>query len=128
MKVNVLIDSFGWIEYFGEGPLVDRYVKYIEKANPTEYYTPTIVLYEVYKKIKRDVSEERALKAYAYILACTSVVYLTEKIAMVAGEISLKKGLSMADSIVKATAELHGAKIITSDRDFEGLDNIELVK
>ncbi len=79
------------------------------------------------KNAKRDVSEEWALQVYAYTLAYTSV-YLTEKIAIEAGEISLKEGLSMADAIIKATAELYDAKIITGDMDFKGLDNIELIK
>jgi len=127
MRVNVLIDSSGWIEYFGEGPLIDKYAKYIERANPKEYYTPSIIIYEVYKKIKKEISEERALEAYAYISAYTTLVYLTEKIAIEAAEISLKKGLSMADAIIKATAELYDARVITGDEHFKGLANVELI-
>lgn len=123
-----MIDSFGWIEYFGEGALVEKYARYIEKANREEYYTPSIVLYEVYKKIKREGSEEKALEAYAYILAYTSIVPLTGDLAVEAAEISLKRGLSMADAIIKATAERHKAKVVTGDKHFKGLEGVELIE
>jgi hypothetical protein len=48
----ILIDSYGWIEYFTEGPLVNEYAAYVEKANSETYVTPTIVVYEVYKKTR----------------------------------------------------------------------------
>lgn len=126
--MRVLIDSFGWIEYFGEGALVEKYARYIEKANREEYYTPSIVLYEVYKKIKREGSEEKALEAYAYIFAYTSIVPLTGDLAVEAAEISLKRGLSMADAIIKATAERHKAKVVTGDKHFKGLEGVELIE
>lgn len=123
-----MIDSFGWIEYFGEGALVEKYARYIEKANREEYYTPSIVLYEVYKKIKREGSEEKALEAYAYIFAYTSIVPLTGDLAVEAAEISLKRGLSMADAIIKATAERHKAKVVTGDKHFKGLEGVKLIE
>ncbi len=126
--MNVLVDSFGWIEYFGEGKLANKYEKYIEKANKGSYYTPSIVLYEVYKKIKKEISEEKALEAYSYIVAYTSIAHLTEDIAIKAADISLQKGLSMADSIIKATAEKYKARIITGDEHFKGLGNVEIVR
>lgn len=126
--MRVLIDSFGWIEYFGEGALVEKYARYIEKANREEYYTPSIVLYEVYKKIKREGSEEKALEAYAYIFAYTSIVPLTGDLAVEAAEISLKRGLSMADAIIKATAERHKAKVVTGDKHFKGLEGVKLIE
>ena len=48
----ILIDSYGWIEYFAEGSPADNYAPSIEKANAENTITPTIVVYEVYRKIK----------------------------------------------------------------------------
>ena len=76
MKVNVLIDSSGWIEYFAEGKLAPKYAKYIEAANSSVYATPAIVLYEVYKRIKSVKGEDAALKAVAHIIA-VSYTHLT---------------------------------------------------
>jgi predicted nucleic acid-binding protein len=126
--VSVLIDSCAWIEYFGDLPLAEKYAVYIEKADKKKYVTPSIVLYEVYKKIKKDVSEEKALEAVAYILAYTSVHYLTEKTAIEAAEASLEQGLPMADAIILATARLHNAKIITGDEHFRGMQEAEFIK
>ena len=124
MKANVLIDSSGWIEYFREGPLIEKYAPYILKADPKTHITPSIVLYEVYKKIKKEQDEERALEAYGYILAYTKTVPLTEDIAIEAADVSLGEGLSMADAIIRATANKFNAKVVTGDRHFKGLTDV----
>ncbi|MEW6295865.1 MAG: type II toxin-antitoxin system VapC family toxin [Candidatus Diapherotrites archaeon] len=126
--MNVLVDSFGWIEYFGEGRLSEKYGQYIEKANKSEFFTPSIVLFEVYKQIKRMQNETKALEAIAYIVSYTTVIILDENIAIEAAEKSIETGLGMADSIIKATAEKTKAKIITSDKHFRGMKEIILVE
>lgn len=63
----ILIDSFGWIEYFTDGPLADKFANYVETASPTNTLAPTIVIYEVYKVIKREAGEDKALEAYAQL-------------------------------------------------------------
>ena len=128
MKVNVLVDSYGWIEYFGDGPLADKYAEYIEKANINEYITPSIILYEVYKKIKREKSEDKALEAYAHIVNYTRIAPLDEKMSLDAAEKSLELGLGMADSIIMATADNNDAKIVTSDEHFKELDNVVYIE
>lgn len=54
--MNVVLDSSGWIEFFTGGPLVDRYAAYLTSRH--QLITPTIVLYAVYQKIKRERGEE----------------------------------------------------------------------
>ena len=127
MKVNVLIDSYGWIEYFSDGTLADKYARYIEKANSDEYVTPSLILYEVYKKIKREKSEDKALEAYAYIAHYTRIIPLDERISLNAAEKSLELGLGMADSIIMATAEDNNARVITSDKHFREFNNVEYI-
>ncbi len=68
MKVNVLIDSYGWIEYFGDGRLAEKYANYIEKANTENYITPSVVLYEVYKKNAKIVTSDKHLKELESVL------------------------------------------------------------
>lgn len=124
MKVNVLIDSYGWMEYFGDGQLAEKYARYIEKANTENYITPSVVLYEVYKKIKKEKNEEKALEAYAYIVTYTKISPLDERISINAAEKSLELGLGMADSIIIATAEYNNAKIVTSDKHLKELESV----
>ena len=120
----ILIDSYGWIEYFAEGPLADSYASFIEKANAESSITPTIVVYEVYRKIKNTKGEQKALEAYAQI-SRTKIIELDSPLSLEAADISLTTNLGMADSIIVATAKAYNAEIITSD---EHLKNIEKVK
>src|SRR5207302_10003017 len=60
-----LVDSSGWLEYFTDGPLAARFAPYLEDGR--KLVTPTIVLYEVYKAIKRSRREEDALVAVAQL-------------------------------------------------------------
>lgn len=123
-----MVDSYGWIEYFSGGPLAGRYATHIEKANKSSYLTPSIVLYEVYKQVKRALGYEKALEAYAYVVAYTTIVPLDEQIALEAAEKSLESGLGTADAVVKATAERHSCAIITSDEHFKGMNGVTFIK
>ncbi len=120
----LLVDSSGWIEFFTDGPLSAEYSKYLKDL--TRIVTPTIVLYEVYKKIKRERTEEDALFAVSLINR-TSVIPLSESIALLAADLSLKHSLPMADAIVYATALEKNCKVVTSDTHFKGFDRVVLV-
>ena len=111
----ILIDSSGWIEFFTDGPLADAYGARLRK--PATIITPVIVLYEVYKRLKRDLTEDDALTAVS-AMQRTEVVSITPEVALTAADLSLEHGLAMADSIILATASLFRAELITSDRDF----------
>lgn len=120
----LLVDSSGWIEFFTDGPLASEYTKYLKDL--TKIVTPTIVLYEVYKKIKRERTEEDALLAVSLINR-TSVTPLSESIALLAADLSLKYSLPMADAIVYSTALEENCKVITSDIHFKDLDRVILI-
>ena len=123
--MKVLLDSSGWIEFFTGGPLADRYAAYL--ASRYQLITPTVVLYEVYKKIKRERGEEAAL-LFAGRLSATQVVQLTESIALLAADLSLRHGLAMADAIVYATAKDQEAEVVTGDADLKDLPGVIYVK
>ncbi len=123
--MKTLVDSSGWIEFFSGGPLADRYTSYLK--DPTQIITPTIVLYEVYKKIKRELGEEKALLA-AGQLSATQIISLTDSLALLAADVSLKYGLAMADAIVYATAQDHKAQLITSDADLKDLPSVKYIQ
>ena len=122
----ILVDSCGWIEYFGEGPLADQYAEFIEKTEKRQIVTPTIVVYEVYKKIKHRNGEEKALEAYAQI-SLTRVVELTSSLSLKAADISISTGVAMADAIVIATANDYDAQILTSDQHFKNITKVKLI-
>ena len=120
----VIVDSCGWLEWFTDGKLAKSYKKYLADAD--NLLVPAIVLYEVYKVLKREVGEEKALLAVGY-MENSSVIPLDGTLALAAADIALQQKLAMADAIIVAVARAHGCRIITSDADFKDLDNVEYI-
>jgi len=119
----ILVDSSGWIEYFTDGPLADEFAPYLE--NLAEVVTPTTVIFEVYRVIRRQRSEEAATAAVAQMQK-TSVVDLDQFLALSAADVSIDHGLAMADAIVYATAQTKGVDVVTGDADFAGLSGAKV--
>jgi len=86
-----------------------------------------IEVYEVYKVIRREISEARALAAVAAMRRAT-IAPIDESLALEAADISLVHGLAMADSVVYATARRHRAKLVTADADFEELPEAVVIR
>lgn len=84
-------------------------------------------MYEVYKVIRRDLSEEGAVEAVAALRRAT-IAPVDESLALEAADASLALGLAMADALVYATARRHGARLVTADTDFEGLPDAIVVR
>ena len=121
----ILVDSSGWIEYLAARPKADEFARYIQGDEPL--VTSAIQVYEIYKVVRRDVSEERAIESVSALRA-TKVVPLDESMALEAADISLEHGLAMADSVIVATAARYRAQIVTADSDFEGLPGVTLIR
>ncbi len=121
----ILVDSSGWIEFFTEGPLANAYAGHLKDL--ARVVTPTIVLYEVYKVIKRQRNEEQALTAVAQ-MGKARLVPLTDAIALTAADVSLMYRVAMADAIVYATAVAESAKLVTSDAALGALPGVLFLK
>jgi toxin FitB len=80
-------------------------------------------MYEVYKRLKRDLSEEDALVAVSAMQRAT-VVPISAEIALTAADLSLEHRLAMADALILATARLYRAELVTSDVDFETVPGV----
>jgi len=117
----ILVDSCGWIEYLTDCPLADKYEEYLK--DPSQIVIPTIVLYEVYKKIRKERREEEAIIIAAQMKK-TKIIPLTDEIALSSAEFSLRYKLPLADSIVYATAIKENVQVVTSDSHFKGLDKV----
>jgi len=113
-----LVDSSGWIEFLGDGPLADRFAPYFEREE--HLIVSAIVLYEVYKKL---LSGSGSMAADRFLSAAlrARVVPIDERLALLAARISLDRRLAMADAMIYATALVTGARLVTSDAHFEGL-------
>ena len=117
----IVIDSSGWIEFFADGPHAAEFAARLRR--PANVITPTVAMYEVYKWIKRERSEDDALDAVA-TMKKTKIADLTEEVALTAADLSLAHGLAMADAMMLAFAREHRADLITTDSGFEGLPGV----
>lgn len=86
----------------------------------------SIEIYEVYKVIRRDISEEQAVEAVS-AMRKAEIVAIDESLALEAADVSLELGLEMADSLVYTTARRFGATLVTGDTDFEDLPNVVVI-
>ena len=121
----ILVDSSGWIEYLAERPKADLFAPYIEGSEPL--VSSAIQVYEIYKVVRRDLNEERAIEAVS-ALRTTTIEPLAEALALEAADVALEYGLAMADAIIYATASRHEAEIVTGDADFNGLPRVTLIR
>jgi predicted nucleic acid-binding protein len=112
----IIVDSCGWLEWFSDGRLADEYEPYLTDRD--NIVIPAIILFEVYKILKREVGEEKALLAAGY-MKNSPAIQLDETLALAAADISLQEGLAMADAIIVAAARANNCKIITSDSDLK---------
>jgi predicted nucleic acid-binding protein len=116
-----IIDSCGWIEYFKGGQKADEFGNYIERSTPINSFTPTIVLYEVYKVFLRSYGDDEALGIIGHMKKNTSIITMDDNIALRAGEISHDLKIPMADAVILSSAREMDAVVITSDKHFKGI-------
>lgn len=117
-----IIDSSAWLAYFAGEPQAKHFLELFN--DPESLIVPTITLYEVFKVVLREASENEALKAIA-AMKKGKVVDLTQSLALSASKLSLKHKLPMADSIILATAKLYDAVVWTLDSDFQNINGVK---
>ncbi|MBU0480100.1 MAG: type II toxin-antitoxin system VapC family toxin [Proteobacteria bacterium] len=120
----IIVDSCGWLEWFTDGKLADQYQKYLAKQD--DLLVPAIVLYEVYKVLKREVGEEKALLAVGYMKNAQTIPF-DDNIALAAADIALQENLAMADAIIVATSRYHNCPVISSDADLKDRENVTFI-
>ncbi len=116
-----VVDSSGWLEYFGGGVNADFFAPAVE--DPSTLIVPTITLYEVFKRILQQRDENAALQAVA-VMQQGTVVGLSDDLALRSASLSVRLRLPMADSIILATSHASEATLWTQDSDFEGIEGV----
>jgi toxin FitB len=120
----VLVDSSGWLEYFTKDVNAPAFMPYIEGSRPL--IIPTIVLYEVNKKILQIGTKAEADRFVSQALR-RQVIPLDEFLSLAASSVSITHKLAMADAIIYATARAFEAELVTSDKAFGGLPGVILL-
>ena len=111
-----IVDSSGWLAYFADEPNAKHFLTPLN--DPASLVVPAVTIYEVFKVILRESSENDALQAVIAMQKGT-VVDLTASLAIAASKLSIELKLPMADSIILATAREFNAILWTQDSDFQ---------
>lgn len=119
-----VVDSSGWLEYFAGGTNAGVFAPALQATHTL--IVPTLSIYEVFKRVCAQRSEDDALAAVA-VMEQGTVVELDSVTAMAAARLSLEYGLPMADSIILATAVEHDATLWTQDADFADVPGVRYV-
>ena len=117
-----IVDSSGWLAYFADEPNAKHFLAPL--TDSALLIVPTVTIYEVFKVILRESSENEALQAVV-AMQKGRVVELSAPLAIAASRLSLEHQLPMADSIILATAQEFKAIIWTLDSDFQNISKVK---
>src|SRR4030066_2000239 len=92
-----IVDSSGWLAYFADEPNAKHFLAPL--SDSTLLVVPTVTIYEVFKVIGREASENEALQVVV-AMQKGRVVDLSAALAIAASRLSLEYQLPMADSII----------------------------
>jgi len=116
-----IVDSSCWLAFFADEPNAKHFL--LPLKDTASLVVPAVTIYEVFKVVLRESSENKALQA-AVAMQKGKVIDLTAKLAIDASKLSLRYGLPMADSIILATAQVFNATIWTQDSDFKNISGV----
>ena len=124
-----MVDSFAWMEYFIGSERGGKVKKIVGDAT-TECLVSAINIAEIYSKSIKVDGIDRAEDRKSFVLSRCAVIDVDDELAVEAAKIDVDmkkkvKGWGLADSIVLATARAAGAKIVTWDKHFQGLVEVE---
>lgn len=117
-----IVDSSGWLAYFADEVNAKHFMAPL--SNPAKLIVPAITIYEVFKVILRESSENEALQAVV-AMQKGDIIDLNASLALSAARLSLEYQLPMADSIILATAQAFKATIWTQDVDFKDISKVK---
>ncbi len=117
----ILVDTSAWIEWLIGSPIADRISEHLPGQDT--WLVPSMVQLELAKWLTREVGEDKADQAIAFTQVC-QVAPLDTEIALAAAEACRTHRLATADAVIFATAQAHGAELLTCDAHFEGLPSV----
>ena len=112
-----VVDSSCWLEVFDGGARATLFEPAV--ARPQGLIVPIITVYEVYKYLLRVKGETAATRA-AHYMQQGRVIEIDWAVTLAAAG----NGLPMADSLIYATAQAHGAILWTQDAHFQNLAGV----
>jgi toxin FitB len=118
----ITLDSSCWLEYFMDSERAPLYAPAVAKTE--QLLVPLITVYEVYKKLRRELSDAIAREAIG-LMRQGELVEADLTITLAA---AAHTELAMADSLIYATAQHHHAVLWTQDAHFEKLPGVKFFR
>lgn len=117
-----IVDSSCWLEYFAGTRAGDEVSSVIEDTD--NLLVPSIIVYEVFKKLILELDEDKAIYAVAH-MEQGHIVNLDADLAIYAAKIGKDNKLAMVDSIIYAMAKKYNAILWTQDKHFKELKSVK---
>ena len=123
----ILLDSSAWVEFFIKSEEGKRVKELLETE---DCCTSITTLAEISNYAMRENLDGKEL--VKFIINSSSVLDLNFEISFLAGELNFKrkkivKNWGMIDSLILSTSLIYDLKIITKDRHFKNLENVEML-
>jgi predicted nucleic acid-binding protein len=120
-----VVDSSGWVEYLTDGKNAEFFSATIHDTE--NLATPTICLYEVFKRVLIEYGDEIALDTMGPMWS-GQIVDLTPQLALEAARLVVDLKLAMADSLILATARTYNATLWTQNEHFKGIEGVKYIE
>lgn len=125
--MRILFDTYAWVEYFRGSAKGEKVHKFLKKE---EILTPSIVLVELSCKAFKE--DWNFVKCLEFIKTKSLIVDLNEELIINIGKVycemrKKKPHFSLPDSIILCTAITEKAKILTGDKHFKGMREVEFL-
>ncbi len=121
--MTVTFDSSAWIEYFA-GSKKGKTVREI-LSSKEHIFTPSICLMEIKSKYVREGHEFQ--DQIDFISNVSSIIDITNEIALIGAEMKTKYKLYTIDAIIYAASQLQKSSLLTCDHHFKDLKNVMLL-
>jgi toxin FitB len=113
----VVLDSSCWLEFLMDTPRAALFADILEDADAL--LVPVVTVYEVIKKIVRELGDDIASSSLVLMQRSTIV-----NVDLALATQAMRNALPLADSLIYATAQMYGATLWTQDQHFEGLPGV----
>jgi PIN domain nuclease of toxin-antitoxin system len=114
----LVLDSSCWIEFFNDSARANLFSAAV--AKPEQLVVPILTIYEVTKKLRRELSP--TIAGYAESMMRRGHVV---EVDLSLTRTAITYDLPLADSLIYATAQAHGAVLWTQDAHFDGLPGVK---
>lgn len=134
--MTVIVDSYAWVEFLSAGPHGPEVRERLE--SPGEIVTPDLVLAEVARVFARQGMERDRIAGHLRSIgALSSVLAVSVDVALETARTSeelrqrsrrMRTGPpSFADAVVLSFARCLGGKVLTADKHFRGLPEVDWI-